>query len=69
MITAFLLSWSEDLKLRGEHRGPRLERTAYLLNYLTSLNFIVWELIGSPVRTGKTELAKLVNMKGTSLVL
>ena len=27
VLHTFLLSWSEDLKLRGEHRGPRLERT------------------------------------------
>ena len=36
---AFLLSWSEDLKLRGEHRGPRLERTLQKCEFYTELPY------------------------------
>ena len=54
-LQAFLLSWSEDLKIRGEHRGPRLERTLqkcefylelpHFYNYIKSMTKSVLNII------------------------
>ena len=38
-LHSFLLSWSEDLKLRGEHRGPRLERTLQKCKFYVELPY------------------------------
>ena len=38
-LHSFLLSWSEDLKLRGEHRGPRLERTLQKCEFYVELPY------------------------------
>ena len=55
VLHGFLLSWSEDLKLRGEHRGPRLERTLqrcefyvefpYFHGYLTAMTKSIINMI------------------------